>query len=120
MDSFLGLCVFAMNNEDKMQGAPMIILPVLLLIEGILTMLVFAEIIYAIIQAIKSKDIGNNKAIYIICLYFFNVIYIPCFIMRHIHNDKKATMKNIIYVCAIVVLLVFLAIFSTKLAVIRQ
>ncbi|MBR2705388.1 MAG: hypothetical protein IKE91_07955 [Clostridia bacterium] len=96
VDVFIGICLMGIKNEAAMNGVPTIILPIMILIEFILAIGVFGEIIYGIVKAIQDKDL-NNKALHIILIYFLNVFYIPCFLLKHVYEDKKVLVKNIVY-----------------------
>lgn len=83
----------------------------LIIIEIIMVLGIWAEIIYFIVKAVKDKEL-KNKGLHIAGIYFLNYFYIPCFSLSHIHKDSKAKVKNIIYVIVTVCLF---AIFSTNL-----
>ena len=56
----------------------------------------------------------NNKALHILGLYFLNVLYIPCFLLKYVHKDEKTTIKNIIYIIVIILLMVCFTVLSGK------
>ena len=86
----------------------------LLLIELLMVIGVWIEIIYFIIKAAKDKEL-KNKALHIIGIYFLNFFYIPCFSLKHIHKDSKATIKNIIYVIITVVMFSIMCAYILKM-----
>lgn len=92
-----------MSNEELIQEIG--ILPIMLLIELVLTFGVFGEMIYAIVKAAKDNELGN-KAIHIVGLYFLNIFYIPCFLLNHIYKDEKTKIKNGVYILFIAILLI--------------
>ena len=70
---------------------------ILVLIEGILVIGIWVEIIYYIIKAAKNDEL-KNKGLNIMGIYLLNVFYIPCFSLTHISKDSNARVKNIVYV----------------------
>lgn len=96
VDAFIGFCLFAMNNEEQMEGVPFAIMPIMLLVELVLTFAVLGEIIYGIVKAIQDKDL-SKKTLHIVLIYFLNLLYIPCFFTKYVNKDEKALVKNIVY-----------------------
>lgn len=115
VNGFLGFCIYAMNNTDALQNVPLVIMPIMIFVELILAFFVLGEMIYAIIQAVKIKEL-NNKALHILGLYFLNVLYIPCFLLKYVHKDEKTTIKNIIYIIVVILLMVCFTILSGMLS----
>ena len=113
IDSFIGICIIGIRNEELLSNIPTVILPIGLLIEAFLSFVVFGEMIYAIVKAAQDKEL-NNKALHIVLIYFFNIFYIPCFLLKHVSKEKNTTIKNIIYLtvsiipCIVLFALVFL------------
>ncbi|MBO5349894.1 MAG: hypothetical protein J6A89_08805 [Clostridia bacterium] len=68
-----------------------------LILELILVLVIWGEIIYFIIQAIKHKEIPN-RGLKAVMIYFLNVFYIPCFYLKYIYKDEKYKIKNTAYV----------------------
>ena len=92
--------IFTLFTNDTKNESPdnsAVFFITLLLIELILVIGVWAEIIYFIIKAAKNKEL-KNKGLHIAGIYFLNMFYIPCFCLKHVHKDSKVTVKNIIYV----------------------
>ena len=83
--------------ENESADNPPTIFIVLIIIEVLLVLGVWGEIIYFIIKAAKNKEL-KNKGLHIAGIYFLNMFYIPCFSLKHVHKDSKAKIKNIIYV----------------------
>ena len=90
VDCLICFLVYTINNEEMMEGTPTVMFPVLLIAELVLTLLVFGEMIYAIVVAAKDNEL-KNKAFHIIGAYFLNIFYIPCFLLSCVHKDKNAT-----------------------------
>ena len=86
---------------------------VLLIIEALMVLGVWAEIVYFIIKAAKNKEL-ENKWLHIAGIYFLNLLYIPCFSLKHIHKDSKAKIKNIIYVLVTVCMFVIFSSYMLK------
>lgn len=111
IDCFMGICVYAASNEGIMEGAALVIFPVVLFVEFILSILIFGEMIYAIVMAAKDKEL-KNKALHIIGAYFFNIFYIPCFLLTFVHKDSKSLIKNIAYLAIEIGLFIVLIIYT--------
>ena len=78
------------------------ILTVLLLVIG-----VWVEIIYYIVKIATSKEL-NNKVVHIICVWFLNLFYIPCFNLKHICKDEQYKLKNIVYLALSIALYIIM------------
>lgn len=115
IDLFIGICIMGITNGETMSGVPMAILPIGLLIEVILTFAVFGEMIYAIIKAAQDKEL-ENKALHIVGLYFLNVFYIPCFLLKHVSKEEKVAVKNTIYLIISITLYIVLFALAIGLA----
>lgn len=89
--------LFANVMKNNSSDNPPTYFLVLLIIEVLMVLGVWAEIIYFIIKAAKNNEL-ENKGLHIAGIYFLNMFYIPCFSLKHIHKDNKAKIKNIIYV----------------------
>ncbi|MBQ3408157.1 MAG: hypothetical protein IJH12_03010 [Clostridia bacterium] len=108
VDCFVGMCAFGINNEEMMSGVPTAILPIGFIIILIMTFAILGEMIYAIVKAAQDTNL-DNKALHIIGLYFFNVFYIPCFLLKHVSKEKKVAIRNTIYL--ILSLILYIALF---------
>ena len=104
-------------KNDSSENPPTYFI-VFLIIEIIMVMGIWAEIIYFIVKAVKDKEL-KNKGLHIAGIYLLNFFYIPCFSLNHIHKDSKAKIKNIIYVlvtaCMFVIFSSYLLKFETTL-----
>lgn len=99
-----------------MSGVPTAIFPLFLLVELVLTFAIFAEMIYAIIKAAQDNEL-SNKALHIIGLYFLNIFYIPCFLLKHVSKEEKVVVKNIIYITLTVTLYIVLCVLAVSLSI---
>ena len=97
--------------KNDTSGNPPPYFMVWLIIEILMVIGIWAEIIYFIVKAAKNKEL-KNKGLHIAGIYFLNFFYIPCFNLKHIHKDGKAKIKNIIYVLITVFMFIL---FSTYL-----
>lgn len=103
---FITIIVYYAIIESKNEG----FLPLLrggLIVEFVLVIAIWVEIIYFIIQAIKHKEIPN-RSVKAVMIYFLNLFYIPCFYLKYIYKDEKYKVKNIVYlVCSIGLFIIF-------------
>ena len=106
-DCFIGICILGIKNEEMMSGVPTAIMPLCLLIIALLTFAIFGEMIYAIIKAAQDNEL-ENKALHIIGIYFLNVFYIPCFLLKHVSKEEKVAVKNTIFIVLSVALYIVL------------
>lgn len=86
---------------------------VFLIIEILMVIGIWAEIIFFIVKAAKNKEL-NNKGLHIAGIYLLNLFYIPCFSLNHIYKDNKAKIKNIIYVIVTICMFVIFSSYMLK------
>lgn len=114
IDTFIGFCIIGINNYDTMDEVSFGIMLFLLLIELILTFAVLGEMIYAIIKAAKNENL-ENKALHIVAIYFLNLFYIPCFLLKHVSKEENVKVKNIVYISITIVLFFILCVLAVIL-----
>ena len=107
VDGFIGICIYGMNNEEMMSGIPISIFLLFLLVELVLTFTILGEMIYAIVKAAQDKEL-SNKALHIIGLYFLNIFYVPCFLLKHVSREEKVAAKNTVYLIISITLYILL------------
>ena len=116
--SFLTYCdvlfIIIMNNIEKFDSLNLGIIFFFLGIELLFVIGVWAEIIIYMIHAIRHKEIKNN-AICAVLIYLLNVIYIPCYCLKHVSKDENYKIKNTIYIIATTILYVILCILIVKI-----
>ena len=88
-------------------------LGILVLIEMIMVIGIWVEIIYHIVKAAKNDEL-KNKGLNIMGIYLLNIFYIPCFSLNHISKDSNAKIKNIAYVLLSVGMFVLFVVYVIK------
>ena len=105
--------IIAEGIKNESSAPPPAFFPIFLLIEVIMVAGIFAEMIFYMIKA-AQREKKKNKGLCMVGIYMLNIFYIPCFALKHIHKDSKATVKNIAYVIVSIALFIAFYILAFK------